>query len=188
MEFEYPYLPASLFKQEYKLSYLQEYVEMFIYAGIAFSLPFLFGHQQLFVGSAVNCMLVLAALNLKGKRLLPVILLPSLGAYTAGMIFGAASTPLLMMIPFIWVGNTIIVMSMKTLTLSMGKNRILSLLVGAGAKAGFLFAAAFALFSFGLVPVIFLTAMGVLQLTTALIGGASALAIQEGKKRIDGRR
>jgi hypothetical protein len=182
MEFDYTFVPVSLFEQEYPLSDLQEYAEMAIYATIAFALPFLLGGQQLLVGSVVNCVLVLAALNIRGKKLLPVILLPSVAAYAAGMIFGVASSALLIMIPFIWVGNSILVFSMKKLTLSMKKNRILSLGIGAATKSAFLFLAAFILFSFGLVPALFLTAMGVVQLGTALIGGATALVLQEGKK------
>lgn len=184
MEFDYAFVPVSLFKQEYPLSDLQEYAEMAIYAAVAFALPFLLGGQQLLVGSVVNCVLVLAALNIRGKKLLPVILLPSVGAYLAGMIFGVASSALLIMIPFIWVGNSILVFSMKKFTLSMKKNRILSLGIGAVAKSGFLFLAAFVLFSLGFVPAVFLTAMGIVQLVTASIGGAGALVLQEGKKHI----
>jgi hypothetical protein len=183
MEFEYDFIPASLFKQEYALSQIQEYAEMFVYGSIAFLLPFLLGSHQLLVGSVVNCALVLAAFNLRGKKLLPIILLPSIGAYAAGLIFGVASSALLLMIPFIWVGNSILVLTMKKLTLSMKRNRILSLAIGAGIKSAFLFSIAFVLFSFGLIPAIFLTAMGILQLVTALTGGSAALLIQEAKKR-----
>ncbi len=183
MEFDYDFIPVSFFRQEYSLTQVQEYAEMFLYATISFAIPFVLGQPQLLVGSVVNCALVLAAFNLKGNRLLPVIILPSVGAYAAGAIFGVASSALLTMIPFIWAGNLILVFSMKKLTLAMKQNRLLSLGIGAGAKAGFLFLSAFVLFSVGLVPVAFLTAMGILQLTTALIGGASALIIQEGKKR-----
>ncbi len=184
MEFEFGYgsIMKSLGLQDYVLPQMVEYAEMAVYGGIAFLLPFLLGDQQLLVGSVVNCALVLAALNLKGRKMLPIILLPSIGAYAAGLIFGVASSALLLMIPFIWVGNSILVVSMKKLNLSMHKNRVLSLLVGAGIKAGFLFAIAFTLFSFGLLPAIFLTAMGVFQLATAIIGGSSALVIQEAKK------
>ena len=67
MEFDYDFIPVSIFRQEYKLSQLQEYAEMFVYGGIAFLLPFILGHAQLLVGSVVNCALVLAALNLKER-------------------------------------------------------------------------------------------------------------------------
>jgi len=184
MKFEYARISDSLFRQEYSLSRLQEYVEMIIYATISFSLPFLLGHEQLLVGSVVNCALVLAALNLKGARLLPVIILPSIGAYLAGLIFGAASSALLYMLPFIWLGNAVLVLCIKYFVLDKKTNRIAALGFGATAKAAFLFLSALALLSFTMVPAAFLTAMGIFQLMTALLGGGAALVLQEGKKRI----
>ena len=183
MKFEYARISDSLFRQDYSLPRLQEYVEMAIYATIAFSLPFLLGHEQLLVGAAVNCALVLAALNLKGARLLPVIILPSIGAYLAGLIFGVASSALLYMLPFIWLGNAVLVLGIKYLILDKKTNRMAALGIGATAKAAFLFLSALALLSFGMVPAAFLAAMGIFQLMTAAIGGALALAIQAGKKR-----
>lgn len=203
MKFAYAQISDSLFRQEYSLSRAQEYIEMLLYATISFSLPFLLGHEQLLVGAVVNCALVLAALNLKGARLLPVIILPSIGAYLAGLIFGAASTALLCMLPLIWVGNAILVLCIKYFVLGDANpagfasadkalqsfvfdkktNRIAALGIGATAKAAFLFIAAFALLSFSMVPAVFLTAMGIFQLMTAAMGGAAALALQAGKKR-----
>jgi len=196
MKFEYAHISDSLFQQEYSLSRAQEYVEMAIYSVIAFSLPFLLGHEQLLVGSAVNCALVLAALNLKGARLLPVIILPSIGAYFAGLLFGVASPALLYMIPFIWVGNALLVLCIKYFVLADKKTNSMAALgigattknmtvlgIGATAKAAFLFISAFALLTFGMVPVAFPAAMGIFQLATALLGGSAALALQMGKKR-----
>ncbi len=183
MKFEYARISDSLFQQEYSLTRLQEYVEMLVYATISFSLPFLLGHEQLLVGAAVNCALVLAALNLKGARLLPVIILPSIGAFLAGLVFGAASPALLYMIPFIWAGNAVLVLSIKYFVLDKKTNRFAALGFGAAAKALFLFLSAFALLSFGMVPVAFLTAMGIFQLATAAMGGAAALGIQVAKKK-----
>lgn len=183
MKTEYSYIPDSLFKQEYTLSRVQEYAEMILYALVAFSLPFILGHEQLFVGSVVNCALVLAALNLRGARLLPVILLPSVGVLLAGMVFGSLSASLVYMLPSIWLGNTILVFAVKELVLSRKKNRLLALGVGAFAKAAFLFAAVFVLFSVGFVPAQFIMAFSVLQLPTALCGGAAALGVQEAKRR-----
>ena len=183
MQFEYARISDSLFRQEYSLSRVQEYVEMAIYSVIAFSLPFLLGHEQLLVGSVVNCALVLAALNLKGARLLPVIILPSIGAYLAGLVFGVASPALLWMIPFIWLGNAVLVLAVKYFVLDKKTNRVAALSIGATAKAAFLFLSALALLSFGMVPAAFLAAMGIFQLATALSGGAAALALQMGKKK-----
>ena len=186
MKFEYARISGSLFQQEYSFSRAQEYVEMAIYSAIAFSLPFIFGHEQLLVGSVVNCALVLAALNLKGARLLPVIILPSIGAYLAGLIFGVASPALLYMIPFIWMGNALLVLCIKYLVFDKKTNRVAALGIGAAAKAAFLFLSALALLTFGMVPAAFLAAMGIFQLATALLGGSAALALQAGKKRFAG--
>ena len=183
MKFEYAHISDSLFQQEYRLSRVQEYVEMAVYSAIAFSLPFILGHEQLLVGAAVNCALMLAALNLKGARLLPVIILPSVGAYLAGLIFGVASPALLYMIPFIWAGNALLVLAIKHFVLEKKASRAAALGFGAAAKALFLFLSAFALLSFGMVPAAFLTTMGIFQLATAALGGAAALGLQAGKKK-----
>lgn len=182
MKIEYSYISDVLFKQEYALSLLQEYTEMIIYAFIAFSLPFILGDQQLIVGSVVNCALVLAALNLRGARLLPVIILPSIGALLAGMVFGPLSASLVYMLPFIWLGNAILVLAVKRMVLVEKKGRLTALGTGAFAKTSLLAAAAFSLFSAGIVPSQFILAFGILQLATALCGGAAALGLQEAKK------
>jgi len=183
MENKYSYVPASFYHQEYPLSAIRENVEMVLYSVIAVSLPFVLGHPQILVGAVVNCALVLAALNLRGKSLLPIIVLPSIGAYLAGYIFGASSYALIYLNPFIWVGNALLVYSVKELYLAKGQNRALALCQGALWKSAFLFASAFALYSLGLIPVEFLTAMGIFQLGTALLGGGAALVLQEVKKR-----
>ena len=175
---------VSLNRQEYALGNLQEHVEMILYAVIVFSLPFILGHEQLLVGSVVNCALVLAALNLRGWKLLPIIILPSVGVFFAGLVFGSLTSSLIYMIPFVWIGNAVLVLSIKELALNRKNNRFASLGFGAAAKTVFLFGSALALLYFGLVPAAFLAAFGALQLYTAIIGGTGALAIQEIKRRI----
>jgi len=184
MKMEYYYIKDSLFKQEYALSLAQEYVEMILYSVVAFSLPFILGHEQLLVGSVVNCALVLAALNLRGARLLPVIILPSAGVLLAGMVFGSQSASLVYMLPFIWLGNILLVFAVKELALSGKRNRLAALGAGAFAKTALLFSATFILLLFGLVPVQFITAFGIFQLATALCGGTAALGMQEVKRRL----
>jgi len=184
MKIEYSNISDSFFKQEYALSLAQEYTEMFLYALVAFSLPFILGHEQLIVGSVVNCTLVLAALNLRGARLLPVILLPSIGALLAGMIFGPLSSSLVYMLPFIWLGNAILVLAVKEIALRGKRNHLVTLGAGALAKTALLSLSAFLLFSFGLVPLQFIAAFGILQLATALCGGVAALGVQEAKIRL----
>ena len=87
------------------------------------------------------------------------------------------------MLPFIWVGNAVLVLCIKYFMLDNKTNRIAALGIGATAKAAFLFCAAFALLSFSMVPAAFLTAMGIFQLMTAAMGGAAAIGIQVAKRK-----
>jgi hypothetical protein len=158
---------------------------MFIYSALAFLTPFLIGHPQLFVGVIVNAALVLAALNLKDYKLLPVIMIPSIGVLSRGVIFGSFTIFLIYMIPFVWIGNAIFVYAFKELKLKRNMNSIATLLIGAVAKTIFLFTAALILVKTGVIPAPFLVSMGVLQLYTAIIGGLIALGIHEAKKKMN---
>jgi len=178
------YLPSSFYLRKYALSATQELVETAIYSFACLSLPFLLGHEQLVVGAAVNCALVLSALNLRGGKLLPAIMLPSVAACSAGLLFGVGSTALLYMVPFIWIANAIFVLSVKELTLLRGLNSAIAVAAGSVAKSAFLFSSAAVLNYFGLVPPVFLAAMGIFQLATALLGGSAALAVQAGKQKL----
>ncbi|HHQ44852.1 MAG TPA: hypothetical protein ENN13_01790 [Candidatus Altiarchaeales archaeon] len=169
-------------KTEYGLSNVQENLELIAYSMLALLVPFAFGHPQMLVGALVNAALILAALNLKNQKLLPIILLPSVGVLARGLIFGPFTLFLVYMMPFIWCGNTILVYSFKKLGLENGVGRFRTLIAGALAKTLFLFTSAFILHSAGILPKIFLTTMGVLQLATALIGGIIAFTIQSVKK------
>ena len=57
-KYDFPFVPESFYRQEYRLTHVREHVEMFLYAIIAVSLPFILGHNQLLVGVAVNAALV----------------------------------------------------------------------------------------------------------------------------------
>jgi hypothetical protein len=170
--------------QDYVLGNVHEYFEMILYTGVCFFLPLFVGHPQIFVGIMVNTLLIASALNVKGTKLLPVIIAPSLGALSRGMLFGPFTIFLVYMIPFIWIGNTILVFSFKWLKLKLKKNYWLTLGIGSLLKSGFLFLAAYVLYSLGIVPVIFLTAMGIMQLITALSGGIAAYGFQAVKRKL----
>jgi hypothetical protein len=176
----YIYKLANL--QDYVLSNISQYFEMILYSVVCFSLPLLIGHPQIVVGVVVNALLITSALNLKGYNLLPVIIVPALGALSRGILFGPFTIYLLYLIPFIWIGNAILVFSFKWLRLYLKKSYWLTLLLGSAAKAGFLFLAAFILFKLNIIPIIFLTAMGAIQLTTAIMGGVAAYGLHSIKK------
>ncbi len=170
-------------KQDYKLSYVQENIEAISYSLVAYFVPLFLGHPQLFVGIIVNTALVLAALNLKSYKILPIIALPSLGVLTRGLIFGPYSWMLVFMIPFIWIGNSILVASFKYFYLHKKAGKAFVVLLSSALKALFLFLSAFLLFRLGLVPKLFLTAMGIMQLVTAFLGSVIAFGIQSLKAK-----
>ena len=161
--------------KEYNYSNKFQLTEMIVLSLAAFFIPLFLGHQQLVVGSVVNAFLITGALHLKSWRILPLILMPSLGAVAAGLLFGPLSKFLLIMVPFIWIGNTLIVLSIKKLK----KNYWIRLAAGTALKSGFLFSAAFILYTLGALPIIFLTAMGILQIATALMGGVLSFAYEK---------
>ncbi len=141
---------------------------------IAFSVPFLLKQPQLLVGSAVNAVLFIAAAKFSTKNLLPLAVIPSLAAVLNGVVFGPFTMFLLYFLPFIWVGNLILMGLYKYLTKVPTIARIP---LAAVVKSGFLFAIANLYVSISLVPAIFLIAMGKFQLITALIGGAAAFVL-----------
>lgn len=157
---------------------LQETLFLFLLAGAGFLVPFLLGHNQLLVGSVVNAMLFSSAFFLRGRKILPLVLMPSLGAVAGGLLFGNLTVFLIYMVPFIWLGNLSLVFLVKLLNLRMKMNYWLGAVIASSAKALLLFSCAFALYSFGLVPALFLTAMGIMQLCTALAGSALAFPLK----------
>lgn len=173
----------TLNKTLYEISNKRSFFEMFFYSVVSFFIPLLIGHPQIVVGITVNIALIMAAMNLKHYKILPVIILPSLGVLSRGLLFGPFTVFLLYMIPFIWIGNYLLVYFIKSLYVDKKKNYLFSLGVASGVKALFLFVTAFILFSLGLVPVVFLTAMGVMQFVTAFGAGFIAIGINKAVRK-----
>jgi len=171
----------TIFDTKYK----QQVIELVAYSFIAFFIPFFVGHPQLLVGTAVNMALILSSLYLKRNFLLPVIFMPSIAVLSRGLIFGPFTIFLLYFIPFIWIGNFIFTLFFKGLYLKKKTNYFITLLSGSFAKAFFLFMIALLLFKLNLIPVIFLKTMGILQFTTAILGGMAAFAVIKSREKIN---
>jgi len=153
-------------------------VQLYVYAAIGFLVPFFLGHPQLLVGAVVNTMLITSALESRGHRvLLPLAVMPSLGVLSRGLLFGPFTPFLIYMLPAVWVGNLVLMVLVRSLKARAGKNYWVSLGLGAGAKTLFLYSSALVMVSLGFVPAMFLDAMGLTQLWTALAGGAIAFAL-----------
>ncbi len=154
----------------YKWHYYNKYYDTLGFALLtltSFLLPFVLGHPQFLVGTVINLLLFEAALYLDFKKTLPIIIMPSLGALSRSILFGPYTVFLVYMIPFIWFGNLILVITTKTLHFKLKKNILFSGLTAALLKTLFLFLSALLLFNLNLVPKIFLTAFGINQFITA---------------------
>lgn len=140
---------------------------LWVFPLLSFLIPFVLPHQQLVVGVIINCLLFLSAKKISNKYVLPVIFLPSIATLSRGLIFGNLTVFLIYFLPFIWLGNYILIFIYKK------KGFILASVC----KFLLLYLAANLYFSFHLVPKIFLQSMGLLQLITALMGGILAIFI-----------
>jgi hypothetical protein len=174
---------VDLYRQSFQYKSLQENKELALYTTVALLFPFLFDQSQILLGSAVNTTLVLSAFYLKGRKVLPLIVLPSVSAVARGMIFGPMTINLIYMMPFIWVGNALLIGAMKLLRIKMRMNYAVSSAVAISSKVGFLFISSYALFTLGVVPEIFLYAMGIMQAATAVAGCTSAYFVDLGRKK-----
>lgn len=144
---------------------------------ISFLIPLFISGPQLLTGSIVNAFLFLSTYSFHKKRLLPIVILPSIGAVLNGILFGTFTPFLLYFMPFIWVGNYILTMVFASM---IKKNSFIpSLFISTVSKSAFLFLIAYLYVGIHLVPSIFLKAMGIVQLVTALLGGILAFAINK---------
>jgi hypothetical protein len=140
-----------------------------IIISLAFLIPFLISGPQMLTGTLVNCLLILGTRFVDKKNLLIISVLPSIAAVLNGLVFGKFTIFLVYFLPFIWVGN--FAMIKFILYLKEKSPLSLSIVFSVILKTIILYAAALIYFKFNLVPKIFLTAMGVFQLATGIMGG-----------------
>jgi hypothetical protein len=157
--------------QEFILQNLDTILQYALYLSV-FLVPFLIGHPQILVGILVNTLILFSAFKYGLKKTLPMILLPSIAAYTRGILFGGATIFLIYFIPFIIASNGI-----YTLVSVKVENKTLGILAGSLLKVSILYSIANIFVNSEGFPTIFLKTMGMNQLITALIGGILALTI-----------
>jgi hypothetical protein len=178
---------ATLNSVSYELPYdfreKYENIELVVCSLLAFTIPFLFPTQQLITGTLVNAFLIIAALHFRGWKVLPLVMLPSIAAVLNGLLFGPFTIFLLYMMPFIWLGNFALVYLFKQMHVASRTNYWITLGIASLVKAGLLFGVAFLLINASILPAIFLTTMGVLQLGTAIAGGIVAFGIKHAHAR-----
>lgn len=166
-----------------------------LFAGVAFlslMVPFGFGHPQWLIGTIVNTVLFLGVLFLPKKYFLPLIIFPSLGVLARGAIFGPLTFFLIYFLPFIWLGNWILMLvfekAIKKLQVQnpglkySSFKYLFAVLLASLAKFLFLFLTANLYFNLKVVPKIFVASMGLNQLSTALAGGVISFLIYKAFK------
>lgn len=144
-------------------------------------------NSQLIVGSVVNTVLVISALNLKGwTKTLFVVTMPSISTILSGYVFKSASVYMVYMIPAIWLGNFALIFAFKYIMLTLKKNYLLSSVVGIVCKVAIIFGFFLILKSFNVFPEKLVTnlqkAMSLIQLITATVGCFAAFVIYKIEK------
>lgn len=150
----------------------------------AFIIPLALNTNQIVTGTLVNCLLFLTAWHLSKHDQLPVALLPSLGALSHGILFGPQTVFLYYFLPFIWLGNYTLI---RVFSGSEQMRLPARLIIASVAKYLLLYTTAYIFVRLHFVPTIFLTAMGIVQLGTALMGAITFTLIQKSLSRYDRR-
>jgi len=145
---------------------------------VSFFIPFFIGHPQWVVGAIVNAGLFLSAIFFSKKYFLPIAIFPSLGVLARGLVFGPFTPLLIYFLPFVWLGNIILIQIFLFL-FSVNKEGVYfySVFFASAVKFVFLFLIANIYFKLSIVPALFLQTMGLNQLATALAGGLLSFLI-----------
>jgi hypothetical protein len=148
-----------------------------------FLTPLVFDQPQIIVGSMVNFLLIYIALNFRKAQLLPAIFLPSLAAVLRGSLLGSLTPSLIMLMPFIWISNAVLIGAIRALVF---KNIGLkgSLFISALLKSLALLMMSFVVIKGMNLNEALLIAMGPIQLLTATIGGIIYLVVHLAEKGI----
>jgi hypothetical protein len=160
----------ELFKNNNIFINLKNNEKLFLFYSLVLFITPIFVTNQLVTGTIVNAILIHSAFKTSTERIMVLCALPSIAVLATGLLFGNLTHFVLILMPFIWVSNFIITQASKKLFLEKKMNYFVSTFAAAVAKTIFLFTSVSILFYFSLVPVVFLTAFGILQLITAISG------------------
>lgn len=136
-----------------------------LFFACAFCIPAFMWAPQWVTGSLVNGLLYLSVRMLTRRDRIPLVIIPSLGALSHGVLFGPHTLFLVYFLPFIWLGNYIY------MVVSDHLDGVGSVIIPALAKASILWLLAILYARVGIVPNQFIASMGAVQIITALTGG-----------------
>lgn len=144
----------------------------YLIPSLAFSIPFFVSGPQLLTGTAVNTLLILSTQKLTEKQWTILTVVPSIAAVLNGALFGKFTPFLLYLMPFIWIGNY--VMMKGFVEIKKRTSYPIALFLSSALKTLILFLSVLLFFKLHLVPQSFIAAMSVFQFITAIIGGILA--------------
>lgn len=151
----------------------REYKICLLYGLCLFIFPFLLSNQLL-LGTIINALLIKSAMSLKTKKVFLLSMIPSCAAFSAGILFSNLTHQLILMLPFIWAGNFVLMIIIKKIHAKGKKEFFYSNLIAGTAKTTLLFVPAATLFSLSISPAIALATFGIMQFATSQLGGALA--------------
>jgi hypothetical protein len=124
----------------------------------------------------------MAALNYSLKKTFFLSFIPSIVVFATGLFFGGLTPAILLMLPFIWTGNFVLMLAINKIFIEKNGNYFVSTITGALAKTTILFASASILFSLSVIPAAFVSAFGITQLITAGSGAMAVFVLKKTKK------
>lgn len=192
-------MESCLEKRYINISKLSEIVEMILISlGVFFTplivpqiLSFVFGassflatNSQFVVGAIVNTCLIIAGINAKGlKKMLCVVFLPSISALLSGCVLHISAIYTVYMIPFIWIGNFLLLILFKYLFVHKNINYIITSVCAILAKCAVIFAGYNIFVYANVIPQnskvaqMLFASMGINQIITAVLGSIIAFGL-----------
>lgn len=143
---------------------------------LSFCIPLVFSASQLITGILVNALLFLGAARLSKREVLPLVVFPSLGAISHGVLFGPYTPLLYYVLPFLWLGNYLLVWAYQH-TISLPS--LVRVALSAFLKFIFLVSIAYLFVQANILPAQFIVSLGIIQLGTAVCGGVVALGLMK---------
>ena len=179
------YLKQGMFKLTKKLEIMELLLIILGVFLIPIIIPYVYTgaiNSQYIIGSIVNASLIIAGVNVKGfKKIIGIISLPSIYAIVSGLIFKTASIYMVFMIPFIWLGNFMIIYLYRYLFVHKKTNYVVASIISILVKVSIVFISINLLIKImainSNIALMLKTAMGLNQLITGILGSFIAFIV-----------
>jgi hypothetical protein len=135
--------------------------------------------HQLIVGTLVNSILISAAFRFNFIKIIGLSVVPSVVLVLTGIVFGGLTQYVVIMLPFVWLGNVAISGLVKYIITQKKYSSVFAIIAGATLKTTILFSTVAGYYLLGLIPAQLLVAFGVFQFITAVAGATIGLQLKK---------